>query len=219
MGVPLHASARRIAYRMPSSSRRACGESPESSHIIGGRSRRARRAADCARSKSVPSGERHPGTDGLPRARHGEHASRSPWFLDQRALPRHESLKLWSTDLSTFLEHLASEIQQLAASLPVSDVPGRLAIAGVGEARRRLDEPEAAGLHGETERVKRPARSVPALCDHRAALTGARMCLACDQPLDDGRPTQPYEQVSPSGGAQVSGRSHAACSSAGRPRR
>ncbi|WP_405584434.1 DUF6415 family natural product biosynthesis protein [Streptomyces sp. NBC_01092] len=140
------------------------------------------------------------------------------WLLDQRTLPRHESLKLWSTDLGTFLEHLTSEIEQLAANLPMSDVPGRVAMVGVGEARRRLDQPEAAGLHGETERVKRLARSVMALCDHHDALTGARMCLACDKPLDDGRPTQPYEQGSPSGDAKVSGRIHAACATVGRPR-
>ncbi|RSN13727.1 hypothetical protein DMH25_08010 [Streptomyces sp. WAC 01325] len=141
------------------------------------------------------------------------------WFLDQRTLPRHETLKLWSKDLSDFLEHLASEIEQRAAALPKADVPARVAMVGVGEARRRLDEPQAAGLLGETERVKRLARSVVALCDHHDALTGARMCLACDKPLGDGRPTLPYEQVSPSGSAKVSGHIHGACASTGRPRR
>ncbi|MGC9541560.1 DUF6415 family natural product biosynthesis protein [Streptomyces sp. UG1] len=48
-------------------------------------------------------------------------------------------------------------------------------MAGVGEARRRLHEPEAAGLLGEVERVKRLARSVVALCDHHDALR-ARPC-------------------------------------------
>ncbi|GAA3592510.1 DUF6415 family natural product biosynthesis protein [Streptomyces osmaniensis] len=141
------------------------------------------------------------------------------WFLDQRTLPRHESLKLWAGDLGGFLEHLASEIEQLAATLPSDDVPARVALVGVGEARRRLDEPEAAGLNGNTERVKRLARSVVALCDHHDALTGARMCLACDKPLDDGQPTMPYEHASPSGGTKVPGRIHTACASAGRPRR
>ncbi|MFJ9752950.1 DUF6415 family natural product biosynthesis protein [Streptomyces chartreusis] len=158
------------------------------------------------------------------------------WFLDQRTLPRHESLKLWSKDLTDFVEHLAFAVDRLAASLPVSDAPGRVAMVGVGEARRRLDEPEAAGLNGETERVKRLARSVVALCDHHDALAGARMCLACDKPIEDGhetrpatrpgRPrdpagheTRPYDNVSPSGGARVSGRIHVACASTGRPQR
>ncbi|MFJ4365046.1 DUF6415 family natural product biosynthesis protein [Streptomyces chartreusis] len=141
------------------------------------------------------------------------------WFLDQPTLPRHEQLKLWSSDLTDFVEHLAAAIEQLAASLPLSDVPARVAMVGVGEARRRLHEPEAAGLNGETERVKRLARSVVALCDHHDALSGARMCLACDGPFDDGRPTVPYEHASPSGGAKVTGRIHAACANVGRPRR
>ncbi|WP_330358785.1 DUF6415 family natural product biosynthesis protein [Streptomyces chartreusis] len=141
------------------------------------------------------------------------------WFLDQRTLPRHGSLKHWSSDLGDFLKHLASGIEQLTAALPASDVPARVAMVGVGEARRRLDEPEATGLNGDTERVKQLARSVVALCDHHDALIGARMCLACDKPLDDGRPTMPYEHASPSGGAKVPGRIHTACASAGRPRR
>ncbi|WP_435214743.1 DUF6415 family natural product biosynthesis protein [Streptomyces sp. bgisy034] len=141
------------------------------------------------------------------------------WSLDQPTLPRHEQLKLWSGDLGTFLEHLAAAVEQLAAGLPAADVPVRVAMVGAGEARRRMNEPEAAGLHGETERVKRLARSVMALCDHHDTLTGARMCLACDKPLDDGQPTVPYEHASPSGGAKVSGRIHAACASVGRPRR
>ncbi|MFJ2007800.1 DUF6415 family natural product biosynthesis protein [Streptomyces chartreusis] len=140
------------------------------------------------------------------------------WFLDQRTLPRHESLKLWSGDLGDFLEHLASEIEQLAAALP-NDVPARVAMVGVGEARWRLDEPDATGLNDDTERVRRLARSVMALCDHHDALTGARMCLACDKPLDDGRPTMPYEHASPSGGAKVPGRIHTTCAGVGRPRR
>lgn len=141
------------------------------------------------------------------------------WFLDQRTLLRHEMLKHLSVDLGGFLEHLAFAVEQHAAKLPASDVPARVAMIGVGEARRRMTEREAAGLSGETERVKRLARSVVALCDHLDALTGARMCLACDKPLDDGRPTLQYDEVGPPGGALQSGHIHAACAGTGRPRR
>lgn len=137
------------------------------------------------------------------------------WFLDQRMLPRHEVLKLWSEDLSGFIEQLLPQIEVLAVSLPPSDVPARVAMAGAGEARRRLREPQAAGLTGETERVKRLARSVVALCDHIETLDGTRrMCLACDKPIEDGQESAPYGKVSPSGGAVSAGRVHAACVSA-----
>ncbi|WP_244313459.1 DUF6415 family natural product biosynthesis protein [Streptomyces zinciresistens] len=141
------------------------------------------------------------------------------WFLDQRTLPRHENLRLWSADLTAFLEHLIHETGLLAAGLPPYDVPGRVAMVCVDEARLRLSMPEAAGLNGETQRVRCLARSVVALCDHYDTLTGARMCLACDKPLDDGRPVVPYETEGPSGGAKASGRIHAACVGTGRPRR
>ncbi|WP_405586011.1 DUF6415 family natural product biosynthesis protein [Streptomyces sp. NBC_01092] len=143
------------------------------------------------------------------------------WFLDQRTLPRHETLKLWRQDLDSFLRQLIPAVEELAVSLPPSDVPGRVALAGVGEAKRRLDEPEAAGLHGETERVKRLARSVVSLCDHHATLTdlSLRMCLACDQPIKSDEASVPYENSSPSGGAKQSGCIHASCAGTGRPRR
>lgn len=96
------------------------------------------------------------------------------WFLNQSRLPDHGMLKVWAVDLGDFLEHLVSALAQFAAKLPPGDVPARVAMVGVGEARRRLDEPDAAGLRGEAERVRRLARSVVALCDHHDALTGAR---------------------------------------------
>lgn len=138
------------------------------------------------------------------------------WFLDQRTLPRHESMKCYSADLSGFLERLIPNVEKLAASLPPDDVPARVAVVGVGEARRRLYEPEAAGLCGEMERVKRLARSVLALCDHQDALTGMRMCLACDKPIEDGQESRPYDEASLSGGAARPGYVHASCANAAR---
>ncbi|MEU2780511.1 DUF6415 family natural product biosynthesis protein [Streptomyces sp. NPDC007110] len=145
--------------------------------------------------------------------------SAATWFLDQQTLPRHESVRRWSRDLSDFLQTLIREIEPIAARLPKGDVPACVAMAGVGEARRRLTEPDAAGLYGEVQRVRRLARSVLALCDHRDSLTGVAKCLACDRPLEDGQPTQPYDKVSPSGGAARPGRIHTGCAGAGRPQR
>jgi hypothetical protein len=136
------------------------------------------------------------------------------WFLDQRTLPRHESMKLYSRDFSGFIEQLIPDVEELAASHPESDVPSRVALAAVDEARRRLHEPEAPGLLGEMERVKRLARSVVALCDHSVILTGMRMCLTCDKPIEDGETFVPYDTVSLSGGALQSGRIHASCAAA-----
>ena len=157
-------------------------------------------------------------TDTRPRGTASMRAAAS-WFLEQRTLPRHQSVQLFHQDFSAFIGQLIPEIEQLAAGQPENDVPAQVALVGVGEARRRLHEPEAAGLHGEVERVKRLARSVVALCDHREALAGVRMCLACDKPIEDDQMSLPYEKVSPSGGAVPSGRIHAACASTGRPRR
>ncbi|QOV41595.1 hypothetical protein IM697_00225 [Streptomyces ferrugineus] len=139
--------------------------------------------------------------------------SAASWFLDQRTLPRHETLKLWHRDLDSFLQRLIPAIEELAASRPPSDVPARVALVGVGKAKRRLHEPEAAGLHGETERAMRLARSVVALCDHHATLTGAVMCLACDKPIKSDEASVPYGSVSPFGGAKQSGRIHVSCAS------
>ncbi|MFB6938766.1 DUF6415 family natural product biosynthesis protein [Streptomyces chartreusis] len=105
------------------------------------------------------------------------------WFLDQRTLPRHETLKLWDQDLAGFLRQLIPAIEALAASLPPGDVSVRVASVAVREATARLHEPEEAGLHGETERVKRLARSVVLLCDQHISLAALRMCLTCDKPI------------------------------------
>ncbi|MFC7906492.1 DUF6415 family natural product biosynthesis protein [Streptomyces nigra] len=145
--------------------------------------------------------------------------SAATWFLDQQTLPRHENVRLWSQDFGDFVQALIGQIEPLAARLPAGDVPARVAMAGVGEARRRLREPEAPGLQGEVQRVRRLARSVLALCDHRDSLTGVARCLACDRPLEEGQPTRPYDKVSPSGGAAQPGRIHTRCASAGRPQR
>ncbi|MCD7440480.1 hypothetical protein K4B79_19915 [Streptomyces lincolnensis] len=135
------------------------------------------------------------------------------WFLDQRTLPRHETANRFAQDFGRFLNLLIPHIEWLAGGRPEDDVPAKVALAGVGEARRRLAEAESAGLHGEVERVKRLARSVVGLCDHFDALAGVTMCLACDKRIEDGEVLMPYASVSPWRGAG-SGRIHARCADA-----
>ncbi|MGP4010513.1 DUF6415 family natural product biosynthesis protein [Streptomyces sp. 4N124] len=106
-------------------------------------------------------------------------------FLGESMLPRYEDLQRSARDFQRDLWQLISQIEQLTEGR--EDAPARVALAGIGEARRRLDLIERPGLHGEVERVKRLARSVIALCDHYDTLTGVVMCLACDQPIEKGR--------------------------------
>ncbi|GAA3865479.1 hypothetical protein GCM10023084_18260 [Streptomyces lacrimifluminis] len=94
-------------------------------------------------------------------------------FLNESSLPRYETVQSFGHAFHRDLWRLIPRIEQLAGHLPDEDVPANVALAGVAEARRRLDEIERAGLTGEFERVKRLGRSVVALCDHHENLTGA----------------------------------------------
>ncbi|MGX4695538.1 DUF6415 family natural product biosynthesis protein [Streptomyces sp. JNUCC 63] len=140
------------------------------------------------------------------------------WFIDQPTLLRHQTVKDFEQDFRQHLWKLIAHLEQLTGGLPADDVPRNVALAGVGEARRRLEETEATGLHGEVERVKRLARSVIALCDHHDTLTGVRMCVVCDKPIEDGDPWERYDRLSPSGGADQPGRIHTRCIDAVRRR-
>lgn len=140
-------------------------------------------------------------------------------FLAQSVLPTYVTIKGCGSDFYQDLRHLIPSIEQLAGRFPEDDVPARVALAGVAEARRRLYEIESPGLRGEFERVKRLARSVVALCDHHDTLTGMTMCLACDKPIEDGDDSVPYDQISPSGGAVRAGRIHARCANTVRHKR
>ncbi|MFD7409423.1 DUF6415 family natural product biosynthesis protein [Streptomyces sp. NPDC059866] len=109
--------------------------------------------------------------------------AQATWFIDQQTLARHQTVKGFGQDFLGYLQQLIPQIEQITVCLPEDDVPARVALAAVGEARRRINEPETTRLSGEVERVKRLARSVVALCDHHDTLTGMAMCLACDQPI------------------------------------
>ncbi|MCI3277552.1 DUF6415 family natural product biosynthesis protein [Streptomyces cylindrosporus] len=139
-------------------------------------------------------------------------------YMSPDMVPRYEIIKRHSASFSRDLWALIKEIEQIASCTP-DEVVVKVALAGVGEARRRLGLIERAGLMGEHDRVTMLARSVLALCDHYEALTQVTVCLACDQTIEATDVSVPYDKVSPSGGAARSGRIHARCARAGRPRR
>ncbi|MEV8596084.1 DUF6415 family natural product biosynthesis protein [Streptomyces sp. NPDC052012] len=141
----------------------------------------------------------------------GSIRSAATWFIDRSTLPRHGEAMLFAKGFRDHLALLMPLIEQLAARRDADDVPAKTALAAVEEARRRLCEPEAAGLAGEVARVKRLARSVVTLCDHHDALTGASKCLACGHGIEPGEKWTPYDQIRPSGGGLRTGRVHATC--------
>ena len=140
--------------------------------------------------------------------------ARANAFLNSPTLPRYETVLHEAHVFYGDLCKLIPAVEKLTGGCDEDDVRAKVALAGVGEARRRSYEIERAGLSDEFERVKRLARSVVALCDHYATLTGTAMCLVCDKPIGVGDETTPYDRVSPSGGAARSGDIHSACANA-----
>lgn len=139
------------------------------------------------------------------------------WFIEQPTLPRHGTVKAFEEDFRQTLEHLLPRVEQLAEGLAPGDVHAHVAMATVAEARKRLDEPEAAGLHGEVKRVKRIAWSVIDLCDHFDILSGLRDCRLCEKPIQDRDAWEFYDQPSRDGSAPAPSRIHAACACRVRP--
>ncbi|MEV8064741.1 DUF6415 family natural product biosynthesis protein [Streptomyces sp. NPDC085995] len=115
------------------------------------------------------------------------------WFLEQKALPRHGTVRAFEDGFRRTLEGLIPRVEDLADAMPADEVPARVALAALAEARRRLAEPEAPGLRGEVERVKKIAESVLAACDHHDTLTGLRTCLLCDEPIQADEDSEPFE--------------------------
>ena len=82
------------------------------------------------------------------------------WLLDQPAPMGRETVKLFAEDFRRFLWQLIPLIEQLVGPLPKDDAPAQVALAAIGEARRRLAAIDGAGGRGEIERVSRsPAPS------------------------------------------------------------
>ncbi|MFI6278358.1 DUF6415 family natural product biosynthesis protein [Streptomyces sp. NPDC050988] len=132
-------------------------------------------------------------------------------MLDENApLIRYEDLKAAERRYRENLTWLLREVDAAIAGRPEDDVQAKVAMAGMSEALRRLDEIEAAGLAGEVRRVRRLARSVVSLCDHYGTLTGLRMCVVCDKPVTVGRKSAPYDVVRVSSGGPTS-EAHSPC--------
>lgn len=94
-------------------------------------------------------------------------------LLGDEVLPRWEDVQRLAHLYRSHILHLISEVEAGIFRQPPDDVPAAVARACIGEARRRLDEIEAPGLDGETQRARRLARSVVALADHWESLGGA----------------------------------------------
>jgi hypothetical protein len=129
-----------------------------------------------------------------------------------------DTLEMLTGLLRGHMQLLIPEIEQAAAGLPADDVPRYCALAGVGEARGKLNAGPGLMPYDAVANVRRLGRSLMALCDHYETLTGVRMCVACDHPIRDGEKTLPYDQGSPSGGASFFGRIHDRCDNAVRTR-
>ncbi|MFF7789676.1 DUF6415 family natural product biosynthesis protein [Streptomyces sp. NPDC007991] len=138
-------------------------------------------------------------------------ASQATWFIEQPTLLGHQTVKSFEADFRAFIEQMIPQIEKLAAAQSPDDVPANVALAAIAEARSRMGEPEAAGLQGEVERVKRLARSVVSLVGHHDSLAGLTMCLLCDRPIAGEDAWEPYDVGRPPGGAARSGRVHTAC--------
>lgn len=125
--------------------------------------------------------------------------------------PEGEELARLAERLRAQVALIVPVVERAAWKLPADDVPRYCALACVGEAGRKLRMTPGRGAHGELAHARRLARSLAALCDHYEALTGVRMCLACDRPIRDREDSMPYDHISPSGGAAYSGRIHTRC--------
>ncbi|MFD3377608.1 MULTISPECIES: DUF6415 family natural product biosynthesis protein [unclassified Streptomyces] len=115
-------------------------------------------------------------------------------LLDEGApLIRYEDLQAAEHRYRQNLAWLIREVDAAMRQRPEDDIQAKVAMAGMSEARRRLEEIEAVGLAGEVRRVRRLARSVVSLCDHHGTLTGLRMCPVCDKPITADQESAPFD--------------------------
>lgn len=108
-------------------------------------------------------------------------------------MPRYERVQHLAYTYRGSILLLIPIVEKLSLDLPGDEIRGRCALAGIGEARRRLNEIEAVGLAGEVRRTQRLARAVLSLCDHYDSLTGVIMCARCDRPIGPDEASAPYD--------------------------
>lgn len=89
-------------------------------------------------------------------------------------LPSYDDLQTVILLLRGHLMLLVPEVEVLASRLPDDDVLGKVARAGVSEARRHLDELPSSNLPRAVGHAQRLARSVEALCTHVENLAVSR---------------------------------------------
>jgi hypothetical protein len=121
-------------------------------------------------------------------------------------------------NLRWYMDLLIPEVERLAGRLHRDDIPRYCALACVGEARGKLRASPSPGPGRDVAYARKLARSIAALCDHYETLSGQVMCVACDRVIRRSDDAVPLDQMSNSGGA-ITGRVHAACVDAPRPRR
>ncbi len=122
-----------------------------------------------------------------------------------------DTLETLTSMLRGHMQLLVPEIEQAAAGLPDDDVPRYCALLCIREACGKLSALPGLLPYDAVAYARKLGRSLLALCDHYEALTGVRMCVACDQSIRPGEATLPYGQASPSGGASIAGRIHDRC--------
>lgn len=81
-------------------------------------------------------------------------------------LPSRDELEIWTLQLRGHLMLLIPEVEKVTAGRSLDDIPRACALAGVAEARTRLDLTPGAGLPAGIAHAQRLARSVNALLDH-----------------------------------------------------
>ncbi|MEH0657624.1 DUF6415 family natural product biosynthesis protein [Streptomyces stelliscabiei] len=91
-------------------------------------------------------------------------------LVEGATIPTGDELETLTLQLRGHIMVAIPEVEAAAARLEETDVPRACALAGVREARMRLDLDADSTRSGEVAHVQRLARSVNALCDHYESL-------------------------------------------------
>ncbi|MDX2667374.1 DUF6415 family natural product biosynthesis protein [Streptomyces stelliscabiei] len=91
-------------------------------------------------------------------------------LVEGATIPSGDELETLTLQLRGYIMVAIPEVEAAAARLEETDVPRACALAGVREARVRLDLDADSTRSGEIAHVQRLARSVNALCDHYESL-------------------------------------------------
>lgn len=91
-------------------------------------------------------------------------------LVEGASIPSGDELETLALQLRGHIMVAIPEVEAAAARLGEADVPRACALAGVREARVRLDLEAEPTRSGEIAHIQRLARSVNALCDHYESL-------------------------------------------------